>query len=133
MLEIGGAGEYGTQIMVYLARRYGQGLMSVTIISEELNISNRYVEQLISTLRKAGLVKSSRGAVGGYELARQPAKITLFEIVSSLESSESTKRSNIDESSVRDLWIMIQKKIHTSLNSITLEEMVKSTVQKKVK
>ncbi len=140
MLEIGSKGEYGTRAMVYLARRYGRGSTSLTAISEEQNIPRRYLEQLISTLRNSGFVRATRGAAGGYELARHPSEINLYEIVSALEGplmiQDCINGSNkcctlIEECAVRDVWIGIHKLIHSSLKAVTLDELSKRTYQKK--
>lgn len=140
MLEIGSKGEYGTRAMVYLARRYGRGSTSLTAISEEQNIPRRYLEQLISTLRNGGFVRATRGAAGGYELAKPPSEINLYDIVSTLEGplmiQECVNGSNgccvlIEECAVRDVWINVHKIIHNELKAVSLEELARTTAQKK--
>lgn len=71
--------------MVELAIRYGQGPVSVKEISKKQNFSDSYMEQLFSALKTAGLVKSLRGARGGYVLARDPSDITVGDIIRALE------------------------------------------------
>ncbi len=76
---------YGLMAMCTLGRRYGDGPVSVREIAGLQHCSDSYMEQLIGMLRKAGLVKSVRGAQGGYILTRPPAEITAAEMFKALE------------------------------------------------
>jgi len=79
--------EYGVRVMVQLARRHGTGPVSLTEIADAENLPLPYLEQLMSRLRKAALVSSTRGAHGGYELSREPAGIHMAEVVHALEET----------------------------------------------
>ena len=79
--------EYGVRVMIQLARRRGSGPVPLTGIAEAESLPLAYLEQLVSRLRKADLVASTRGAHGGYELSRDPADITMAEVVGALEGS----------------------------------------------
>src|SRR6516225_8464954 len=74
MLRVSTRGEYGVRLMVDLARHYGQQPRSLNEISlaEGLQLKVQYLEQLVRSLREAGLVESTRGAHGGYRLSRAP-------------------------------------------------------------
>ena len=76
--------EYGVRVMVQLAQRRGTGPVSLADIAQAENLPLAYLEQLVSRLRKAELVASTRGAHGGYELTRDPASITMAEVVHAL-------------------------------------------------
>ncbi|HEY5537640.1 MAG TPA: Rrf2 family transcriptional regulator [Acetobacterium sp.] len=78
-------GRYGVLAMVELALHYGQGPVSIKEISEKQKFSDSYMEQLFSTLKNSGLVRSLRGAHGGYVLARDPSDITVGDIIRALE------------------------------------------------
>ncbi|HHY35829.1 MAG TPA: Rrf2 family transcriptional regulator [Firmicutes bacterium] len=78
-------GRYGMRAMLALARRYGEGPVPLKEIAEGEGLSEAYLEQLMSELRKAGLVRSVRGAQGGYLLGREPAAITAGDIIRVLE------------------------------------------------
>ncbi|AFA47765.1 RrF2 family transcriptional regulator [Acetobacterium woodii] len=78
-------GRYGVLAMVELALQYGKGPVSIKEIAEKQNFSDSYMEQLFSALKNAGLVKSLRGARGGYILAKDPDKIMVGEIIRALE------------------------------------------------
>lgn len=75
-LKISTKGRYGLTIMMELAAKFGEGPTSLKSIAEKNQLSEHYLEQLIAPLRNAGLVKSIRGAYGGYILSREPASIT---------------------------------------------------------
>src|SRR6187431_3444376 len=68
-------GEYGVRLMVQLARHYGNGPVSLAGVAAEEDLPRAYLEQLVVSLREAGLVVSTRGAHGGYELTRTPSLI----------------------------------------------------------
>ncbi len=84
-MKLSTKGRYGLMAMEVLKDSYGKGLVSVNAVATEKNISEAYLEQLFSLLKKHGLVTSIRGAQGGYELARSPEDITIGEILISLE------------------------------------------------
>ena len=65
-------GEYGVRLMVQLGRHHGRGPASLAEIAVDEDLPRAYLEQLVMSLRDAGLVRSTRGARGGYELARDP-------------------------------------------------------------
>lgn len=89
MIRLSTKGRYGTRLMLNLAHHYNNGNQSVILknVSDEEDISIRYLEQIIIPLKINKLVKSIRGAGGGYILARHPSKIKLSEILHSLEGS----------------------------------------------
>ena len=89
MIRLSTKGRYGTRLMINLAHHYNNKNESVILkqVSEEEDISIRYLEQIIIPLKIARLVKSIRGAGGGYILSRPPSEIKLREILSSLEGA----------------------------------------------
>lgn len=76
---------YGLRAMLVLAMEHGSGPIMVKRIADRQNLPSTYLEQLLSQLRKAQLVRAVRGAAGGYELARRPEEITLLEVIETLE------------------------------------------------
>ena len=89
MIRVSTKGRYGTRLMLNLARNYNNGQKAVILkhVAEEEEISIRYLEQIIIPLKIYKLVKSIRGAGGGYTLARKPSEITLCSILEALEGS----------------------------------------------
>jgi Rrf2 family protein len=84
-MRIGSKGHYGVRAMVALAQAYGSGPLSTSEIADREGLSASYLEQLLMQLRRAGLVGGSRGARGGYVLAREPAQVTVGDVVRALE------------------------------------------------
>jgi len=89
MIRLSTKGRYGTRLMLNLAHHYNKGNEAIILknISKDEDISIRYLEQIIIPLKINKLVKSIRGAGGGYILARHPSKIMLSEILHSLEGA----------------------------------------------
>jgi Rrf2 family transcriptional regulator, cysteine metabolism repressor len=89
MIRLSTKGRYGTRLMLNLGRHYGAGNDAVILknIADDERISIRYLEQIIIPLKINRLVKSIRGAGGGYTLARKPEDIKLSEILHALEGN----------------------------------------------
>lgn len=89
MIRLSTKGRYGTRLMLNLAQHYSDSGESVILknVSKDEEISIRYLEQIIIPLKINKLVKSVRGAGGGYKIAREPSKIKVSEIIESLEGS----------------------------------------------
>src|SRR5262245_60182518 len=78
-------GEYGVRLMAQLARHFGSGPASLAAIAADEDLPRAYLEQLAMALRDAGLVVSTRGARGGYQLARAPGDIRMSDVLRALE------------------------------------------------
>lgn len=85
MLRIGSSVEYGMRLMVRLAQEAEGGTLSAERLSALENVPRDYVDQLLSRLRRAGLIESRRGAQGGYKLSRRPADIAVGRIVKAVD------------------------------------------------
>jgi Rrf2 family protein len=125
-MKITSKGRYGIKIMIDLAKYYNSNtLIKSKEISGRQNIPIKYLEQIINSLRKCGLVKSIRGAEGGYRLAKPPENITLYEILECLEGSLSIidSKSDIVQGDAGLFWKEIDLKIKDML-SINLIEFI---------
>jgi Rrf2 family transcriptional regulator, iron-sulfur cluster assembly transcription factor len=91
-MQVTRAGEYGVLGMLNLARRPEGQCVMIDDISREENISKSFLAKIFQDLAKAGLVRSSRGARGGYVLARQPAQISVLEIIEAIEGRIALQR-----------------------------------------
>lgn len=80
-------GEYALRALLVLAINYDQPVVRIQTISEQQNIPKRFLEQILNDLKSAGIVKSRRGATGGYRLARRPEEIPLAIIVRHIEGA----------------------------------------------
>ena len=89
-MKISTKGRYALRLMLDLANNHQYGYTPVKEISLRQDISDKYLEQIISRLSKAGLVVSARGAQGGYKLAKEPEACTVGEILRVLECWRAT-------------------------------------------
>ena len=129
---------YGVRLMVALALNYGKGPVFLKDIAKGENISEKYLSLIIIPLRGVGLVNSIRGAHGGYSLAKDPSQITMKQIVDVLEGDCSLVNCVNDPSACprvpicasHDIWAIIGGKISETLNSITLDMLVKMNREK---
>lgn len=122
-------------MMVELARHHGAGPISLTEMADHESLPRPYLEQLVVSLREAGLVQSTRGAHGGYQLTREPAEIRMGEVLHALEgpiapmvcASEDPEHAGICERmgfcNVNHLWATVRNAIRTALNSVTLADL----------
>ncbi len=129
---------YGLRAMVDLAENYHLGTpIPLCQVAERQGLSEGYLEQLMTFLRKGGLVRSVRGAQGGYLLAREPAQITAGEIIRCLEGPLSpTDCVNEDDPEIcgrsetcvtRGMWERIREAVAEVLDSTTLEDFRRET------
>jgi Rrf2 family cysteine metabolism transcriptional repressor len=130
-MKLSTKGRYGVKAMVDLAIHYGVQPISIKSISERQHISEYYLEQLFATLRKSGLIKSIRGAKGGYVLNKAPEEITVADVMYVLEGPieisdclEDGICNNIECCSTRLLWERVKNSLDDVLKSTTLNDMV---------
>lgn len=123
-MKISTKGRYGLTVMIELAKRTGEGPVSLKTIAGENNLSEHYLEQLVPPLRNAGLVKSVRGAYGGYMLAKAPTEITAGDIIRVLEGPITPVEGIEEEEPVKQaLWIRIRDAVKNVLDTTTLEDL----------
>jgi Rrf2 family protein len=85
MLTISSKSRYAIAALLALAEFYNSGLLQIKDIVTRCDIPHQYLEQIFNRLNKAGIIKSTRGKKGGYELARSPNQVTVLQIVNALE------------------------------------------------
>ena len=128
-------GEYGVRLMVELTRHYGAGPVSLAEMADHESLPRPYLEQLVTSLRDAGLVTSTRGARGGYELARPPGQIRMSEVLRALEgpiapmicATDDLEHIACDRTTrctVNVLWIRVRDAITGTLDGMTLADLV---------
>jgi len=135
-MKVSTRGEYGVRAMVSLAKRFGQGPMSITAMAKDSSVPYAYLEQLIVPLRKAGLVESKRGARGGYCLTRPPDLVRVGEVYRVMEGpvapmdcvSEDPADQTcplIDGCQTRPVWLKVRDSIIDALDSMTLADLIR--------
>jgi Rrf2 family protein len=127
--------EYGVICALHLARRAAEGPITGREIAESERLPGDYVEQILLRLRRAGIVRSTRGARGGYELARPAERVSIRNVI---EASETTtfdlhcvshpigeeRCSSSHTCSIRPVWMLLQQKIDAVLEGVHLSDLL---------
>ncbi|MEO0802650.1 MAG: Rrf2 family transcriptional regulator [Cyanobacteria bacterium J06642_2] len=126
-------GHYSVKALLDLAMSGTQQPASVRAIAQRQNIPAPYLEKLLIDMRQAGLVRSRRGAHGGYQLTRTPREISLAEILEAvgdrIEAQPVDTRGDNDSGELAEDWVMqavwqrIATRLHQALQDITLEDL----------
>ena len=131
-MKLSTRGRYGIHAMYDLARYADCGPQSIKAIAEREGIPEAYLEQLIAVLKREGLVTSTRGAQGGYALAREPARITVGDVLRALEGGLSLVEC-LDEEEIcgkrcscasRVVWQKLRDGLNAIVDDITLQDMI---------
>jgi len=130
--------EYGLRCLLRIARQGGKASLTIPEISEAEGLSSFYVAKLMRILRRAGLVKSARGQIGGYSLSRPPDQIAVGEALMALGGRlfetdfctdhtglEKTCTSSVD-CSIRSLWQAVQNVVDQVLSKTTLTDLLRN-------
>lgn len=130
-MKLSTKGRYGVRAMAELALHYGGSPISIKTISKEQNLSEYYLEQLFSPLRRANIIRSIRGAQGGYVLCKHPSEITVGDIMTVLEGPVEIAdcidgyQCDSEHSCVtKFVWEKIKSSIDDVMNSISLQDIV---------
>jgi Rrf2 family protein len=129
--------EYGVICSLHLARRAAEGPVTGRDIAEREKLPGDYVEQILLRLRRAGIVTSTRGARGGYTLARPSTAITVREIITAAELMtfdlhceshpvDEVRCSAAHECSIRPVWVMLQRRIDEVLDAVRLSDLLEA-------
>ena len=127
--------EYGLICALHLARRLDDGPVTGRDVASRERLPADYVEQILLRLRRAGLVKSTRGARGGYALARPPEEITVRDVIAASELATfelhcvshpvgEDRCAESHDCSIRPVWVMLQRKIDDVLASVRLSDLL---------
>jgi Rrf2 family protein len=127
--------EYGVICALHLARRVADGPITGRDIAARERLPVDYVEQILLRLRRAGLVQSTRGARGGYALARPPDEVSVRDVITASELTtfdlhcvshpvEEERCSASHACSIRPVWVLLQQKIDDVLASVRLSDLL---------
>lgn len=124
-------GDYGLRAMIDMAARYGQGPAPSAEIARRQAIPEHFLDQVLITLRRAGLVKSHRGPQGGHMLARPPAQISMFDVLQALEGAPASLDCVPQPAAcqlspgcgMRDIWAQIDAFARDLLSATTLDQL----------
>jgi len=127
--------EYGLICALHLARRIDEGPVTGREIAKTERLPADYVEQIMLKLRRADIVKSTRGAHGGYHLAREPQLISVRDVIAASEHStfevhctshpvEEERCASSHDCSIRPVWVLLQRRIDDVLESVHLSDLL---------
>jgi Rrf2 family transcriptional regulator, cysteine metabolism repressor len=126
--------QYGLRAMAELARAYGGAPVSLSDVARAEGLSLSYLEQIIGSLRRAGLLESHRGAYGGYVLAHPPADISAGDVIRALEGAviqlpcisdgKASPCTREDSCVTRSVWVEVRRKLVDTLDSMTLADLI---------
>lgn len=123
-MKISTKGRYGLTLMISLAKREGQGCTSLKTIAEENQLSDLYLEQLVGPLRNAGLIRSVRGAKGGYQLSKPAVDITAGDIIRLLEGPITIVESiDAEPPAQQALWLRMRDAVRDVLDDTSLRDL----------
>lgn len=136
-MKISTKGRYSVTALYELALHYGEGPVPLKSVAQGQGLSENYLEQLMVPLRRAGIVKSIRGAQGGYMLAKSPAEITIGSIITTVEGPIAVVDCLLAEAGAaeqmcdracacvtRGIWEKVCDSISEVLESITLQTLL---------
>ncbi|WP_300379674.1 Rrf2 family transcriptional regulator [Clostridium sp.] len=129
-MKISTKGRYGIRALIDLAINMDLENVTIKTISERQNISERYLEQIFSLLRKGGIIVGRKGAQGGYNLSKKPNEYTTLEILKILEGESilidvsKCNGNDIEDFINRRLWNDVNGLINNYFESITLQDLV---------
>jgi Rrf2 family iron-sulfur cluster assembly transcriptional regulator len=134
MLKLSTKGQYGVRAMFEIAKGYPSTPINIREISERQEVSQAYLEQILNTLRKAGIITSVKGPGGGYLLAREPRSINIGSILGALDGPVAITScldpmgdgcSRVEICVTHLLWRSLGEKIAGFLDSTTLDDLLK--------
>lgn len=131
-MQLSTRARYATRAMLELAVNYGEGPLQLKEIARKQEISEKYLEQVLISLRREGFIHTQKGNRGGYMLAVPPGEITLYDIISTVEGSlapvacvdNTALCGRSDHCATRDIWSRLKGKITAELSSTTLADLV---------
>ena len=136
-MKLSTKGRYGLRALIDLAQHGGEGPVSITSIAERQEISERYLEQLMSKLKKAGIIQSIRGAQGGYVLAKELEEVSVGEVLRALEGNlEPVECSGLHPEEgceaaggcvTKYVWQKINESINQTVDEIKLDRLVEES------
>ena len=133
-MKVSTKGRYGLKALIDIASNPDGEAVSITSIASRQGISERYLEQLMSKLKKAGIISSIRGASGGYILARAPEDVSVGDVLRALEgnlelvdclgASDEESCNFIDTCATKYVWKRISDSINQTVDGILLNELI---------
>ncbi len=120
--------DYGLELMIYLAKNYDQGPISLRLVAKKKKLPFKFLEQVVTPLREANLIDAKEGRGGGYLLKKEPKKISIGEIVEVLEGPlEVGACLGCPKAQIcgqKDVWTEVGDKVRKTIEDKTLADLV---------
>ncbi|OQW96431.1 MAG: hypothetical protein BWK77_04735 [Verrucomicrobia bacterium A1] len=120
-------GRYGVRFMIDLALHHKSGAVALKDVARRQGLSEKYLWQVLAPLKTEGLIAATRGARGGYALARPPSKITLREIVTTIEGEDLLVSGGAgpggESPAIRALWDELEARLSRAMEAISLQDL----------
>jgi Rrf2 family protein len=127
--------EYGLICALHLARRAGEGPITGRDVAARERLPGDYVEQILLRMRRAGIVSSTRGARGGYALAREASAISVRDVIQASELTtfdlhcvshpvDADRCADSENCSIRPVWLLLQQRIDEVLEGVRLSDLM---------
>ena len=137
-MQLSTRARYATRAMIELTLFYGKGPLQLKEIAKKQGISDKYLEQVLTFLRKEGFILTQKGNRGGYLLAKPPGEITLYDVIRSVEGSlapvacvdNTAVCEKTDGCVTRDVWSRLKQKIVEELSGTTLDDLAREQEKK---
>ncbi len=130
-MRVSSRADYGVRALFDLAQRYGQGPTQSRDIAARQAVPEAYLHQVLGSLNRAGLVRSTRGPLGGHELARDPRDVTLWDILVVLDGPDRRAHPHPERVGggdvVHEIWHELQSRSTEFLQSISLAQLIERT------
>jgi Rrf2 family protein len=127
-MRVSSRADYGARALFDLALHFGQGPIQSRDIAVRQSVPEAYLHQVLGALNRAGLVRSTRGPLGGHELARDPGQISLWDVLRVLDGPDRRAHPHLDQpiqdDPVHETWHELQSRSIDFLSSITLDNLV---------
>ncbi len=134
MFKVSSKGRYAVKAVYELSLHAGRGPVTVSSVAHAQNIPEQYLEQLMPLLKRAGIVTGTRGAQGGYQLARPPEKVSVRDVVTAVEGPivvadcAGAYGSGCPEAHAcigPDVWIRVREAVDEAMSQITMDRLIK--------
>jgi Rrf2 family transcriptional regulator, iron-sulfur cluster assembly transcription factor len=131
-MKVSTRGDYAARALLSLALHGSDRPTSVKEIAERTHLPQPYLEQILLSVKGAGLVRSKRGVGGGYVLARPPERITLADIVAAVEGPQLPLAEHPDHCEghcvLQEIWVGVDEETRRVLERVTLAQLVERTI-----
>ncbi len=136
-MKVSTKGDYGVRALVELAHRYGQGPVQSAAIASRQEIPETYLDQLLTTLRRAGFIRSVRGPQGGHALINEPHKVRMSDVMVALEGTLAPSACVDDPDACkkeggcvqREVWERVRDATQEILDSVTIADLAEKERQ----